>query len=141
MTGQSLTTERKTTLTTLFNQAIHRHPGGHVLAAAQAYERVLRDLPTHADVLDLYGTALFQRGAAATGRAHVTASLKRRPVCGAAWNHLGALDRGLRDDGPAQRAFQRSAVFGDRDETDRGLRLNRRAATMLATLTSTAADA
>lgn len=142
MTGQPLTAERKAALATLFNQAVQLHVGGNVLAAAQSYEQILRDLPTHADVLDLYGTALFQLGAAAAGRPFVAASLKRRPLYGPAWNHLGAIDRSLRDDGAAEIAFLRStvidpgkaeplvnlaAIFGDRDDPDRGLRLNSRA--------------
>lgn len=142
MTGQSLTAERKAALAALFNQAVQLHVGGNVLAAAQAYEQILKDLPTHADVLDLYGTALFQLGAGAAGRPFVAASLKRRPLYGPAWNHLGAIDRSLRNDAGAELAFMRSslidptkaeplvnlaAIAGDRDEPDRGLQFNRRA--------------
>lgn len=142
MTGQPLSAERKTALANLYNQAVQLHSGGNVLAGAQLYEQILKELPAHADVLDLYGTALFQLGAGAAGRPYVAASLKRRPIYGPAWNHLGAIDRGLRDDGTAQLAFQRSiiidpdraealvnlaAIFGDREEADPGLRLNRRA--------------
>ena len=144
MTGRTLTAERKAALAALFNQAVQLHVSGNVLAAAQAYEQILKDLPAHADVLDLYGTALFQLGAGAAGRPYVAASLQRRPLYGPAWNHLGAIDRSLREDGSAQTAFRRSALIdpakaeplvnlaaicGDREALDCGLRLNRRAFT------------
>lgn len=142
MTGQALSGDRKTQLLTLFNQAVNLHAAGQVLAAAQAYEQLLKDIPNHADVLDLYGTALFQLGAPDKGRPYVVASLHRRPLHGPAWNHLGAIDRGLRNDPAAELAFRRAilldpgkaealvnlaAICGDRDDTDTGLTLNRRA--------------
>ncbi|MDF1793202.1 MAG: hypothetical protein P1U88_14895 [Thalassobaculaceae bacterium] len=142
MTGDPLTAERKAALHKLFDQAVQLHVSGNVLAAAQAYEQLLKDIPNHADVLDLYGTALFQLGAAEHGRAYVAASLKRRPIYGPAWNHLGAIDRSLRDDPAAEGAFRRSilldpgraealvnlaAIFGDRDQTAVGLALTRKA--------------
>lgn len=142
MAGQSTSADRKAELLSLFNQAVNAHAAGQVLAAARIYEELLKHLPTHADVLDLYGTALFQLGAAQAGRPYVAASLQRRPLHGPAWNHLGAIDRGLKDDPAAASAFRRAivlepgraeamvnlaAIFGDRDETEAGLTLNRRA--------------
>ncbi|WPZ34177.1 tetratricopeptide repeat protein [Thalassobaculum sp. OXR-137] len=140
MTGASLTADRLETLTTLFHRAVRLHSDGHVRAAAQAYDRILRDLPDHPDALDLYGTALFQLGAPEAGRLHVLASLRHRLLHGPAWNHLGAIDRALQDQAAAQRAFLRSilvapqraeawinlaAVLGDVGEAVRGLRVNR----------------
>lgn len=145
MTGAPLTAERKTALATLFDQAVQLHARNDVLAAARIYELILKDLPTHADVLDLYGTALFQLGAGAAGRPYVAASLRRRPGHAPAWNHLGAIDRSLHADTAAQLAFRRSiaidptkveplvnlaATFGDRDAPEEGLRLNRLARTV-----------
>lgn len=142
MTGHSPTADRKTGLLKLFNQAVQLHVAGQVLAAAQIYEQLLKEIPHHADVLDLYGTALFQLGAPAAGRPYVAASLKRRPLWGPAWNHLGAIDRGLKNDPAAEAAFRRAiilnpdqaealvnlaAIFGDRDRTEIGLTLNARA--------------
>lgn len=142
MTGQPISAERKAELLSLFNQAVQAHSAGQVLAAAQAYEALLKHLPTHPDILDLYGTALFQLGAPQVGRPYVADSLRRRPLHAQTWNHLGAIDRGLKNDPTAETAFRRSilldpakaealvnlaAIFGDRDETDTGLALNRRA--------------
>lgn len=142
MTGPALTAERKSELFTLFNQAVQLHLAGNVALAAQVYERLLHDLPHHADILDLYGTALFQLGSPAAGRPYVATSLARRPLWSATWNHLGAIDRGLQNDPAAAIAFQRAilvdpssaephvnlaAIFGDRDQAQRGLALNRRA--------------
>lgn len=142
MTGRTISADRKAELVSLFHHAVEAHAAGNVLVAAQAYEELLKYLPAHADVLDLYGTALFQLGAPQAGRPYVTASLQHRPLHGPAWNHLGAIDRGLKNDPLAARSFRRAvllepgkaeamvnlaAIFGDRDETDAGLALNRRA--------------
>ena len=142
MAGNALTPERQAQLLQAFNQAVQLHAAGRVAQAAQVYETLLKDIPGHADVLDLYGTALFQLGAPETGRPYVLASLKRRPLWSPAWNHLGAIERGLRDDGAGERAFIRAmlvdpssaepcvnlaAIHGDQGRAASGLRLNRRA--------------
>ncbi len=140
MTGPVTAADRNAELSRRFQHAVQLHASGQVLPAAQIYEQLLKDLPTHPDVLDLYGTALFQLGAPDAGRPYVAASLQRRPIWGSAWNHLGAIDRGLKNDPAAEMAFRRSividpdksealvnlaAIHGDREETESGLTLNR----------------
>jgi len=140
--GPPISAERKAELLKLFNQAVQLHVAGNVLVAAQAYEQLLKEIPGHADILDLYGTALFQLGSAAGGRPYVAASLQRRPLWAPAWNHLGAIDRALRDDASAAQAFRRSLVLqpdsaepfvnlaglhGDAEALTHALALNRRA--------------
>lgn len=141
MAGQLFTIDFQASLTKLFNQAVQLHVSGNARAATKAYERILAVLPTDAQVLDLYGTALYQLGSAAAGRPYLVASLRQRPLHGPVWNHLGVIDRALHDDNAADIAFRRSALLdpgkveplvnlaataGDRGDPESGLQLNRR---------------
>lgn len=95
----------------LFNQAVALHGAGSLDQARPIYEQLLRRLPEHPDLLDLYGTLRHQLGDHVEAAGYVAASIGRRPAAPAAWNHLGSIRRalGLRDQ--ARAAFLRAAVL------------------------------
>ena len=142
MSGAGDADARKSELLNRFNTAVQLHTQGQVLQAAQIYDGLLADIPNHPDVLDLFGTALMQLGRPEAGRDPVVKSLRVRPLSASTWNHLGAIDRVLKNDRLAQLAFCRSsiidpggaepyvnraAMLGDAGRADRGLLANGRA--------------
>ena len=139
---RAVTVDRQPGPDDLFDHAIQRHLAGDLRAAVPLYERLLQASPRRPDLLDLYGTALFQLGRAAAGRPFVAASTQARPGYGPAWNHLGVIDRALKRDASAWWAFRRSSVLdpgrmealvnlagicGDLGRLDEGLELAARA--------------
>lgn len=98
-------------LLALFNQAVAHHAAGRLAVARPVYEALLRELPSHPDLLDLYGTLLHQLGEHPAADGYVRRSLARRPAAAAAWLHLGAVRRALGRPLDATIAFRRSALL------------------------------
>lgn len=125
-----------------FNQAVAHHTAGRLPEAQPIYERLLRQLPNHPDLLDLYGTLRHQLGDHETAAEFVGRSVARRPAAAGAWNHLGSIRRALGLGDRACAAFRRSAliapsaaepwinigiVANDRGDLERTVRAGRRA--------------
>lgn len=133
-----------------FNAAVAHHSAGRLGEARDLYERLLKRLPDHPDLLDLYGTLRHQLGDHAAAAAFVGRSVARRPAAPAAWNHLGSIRRALGQADRADGAFRRSAmimpaaaepwinigiVANDRGDPARALRAGRRALSVQPALT------
>ncbi len=96
--------------------AKRRHAGGHVLAAAQAYQKILAGSPAPnllqtADLQHVLGFALYQLGKPETGRSLIEASLRAVPVNPDGWVHLAACMVGSSDPAAQNRAVVRAQVL------------------------------
>ena len=96
------------TLEANLNRAVALHESGHLAAAKPIYELVLRTLPKHPVILDLYGTLQYQLGDPASAVDTLRRAVSIDPTLAAAFNHLGAAHRSMRDFDLALNAFQES---------------------------------
>ena len=97
------------TLESNLNRAVALHEAGQLASAKPIYELVLRTIPKHAVVLDLYGTLLYQLGNLEAAVEVLSRAVAIDPTLAAAFNHLGAAYRSKRDLDGALAAFLESA--------------------------------
>lgn len=114
MTAGSARDERSRQLLKTFNDAVALHVAGRLAEAAVLYEGLLRQLPTHPDVLDFYGTLRHQLGDHGPARALVERSVTARPLSAATRNRLGSIQKALGDGRKAGLSFRRAAVLDPR---------------------------
>lgn len=94
-----------------FSQAVAHHAAGRLDQARSIYERLIRQLPGHPDLLDRYGTLRHQLGDHEVAAELVGRSVARQPGAAAAWNHLGSIRRALGLADRAGTAFRRAALI------------------------------
>ncbi len=93
------------------------HAEGHVLAAAQAYQKILAGPPAPnlrqtADLQHVLGFALYQLGKPELGRSLIEAALRAVPTNPDGWVHLAACMMGSRETAIQSRAVIRAQVLG-----------------------------
>lgn len=110
MTSPSAGT-RSDELLALFNRAVALHSSGRLAEARSLYEGLLRQLPKHPGLLDLYGTVRHQLGDHGVAAGYLERAVSGNPSAAGAWNHLGAVRRAQGRSDSAIRVFRRSAVL------------------------------
>lgn len=90
-------------LDTMLDQAMQRHAGGELAAAAETYRHILAASPNHPDALHLLGLANIQGGAAEDGAALVRRAMAVQPGCAP---HHNSLALALRQMGRAAEAVE-----------------------------------
>ncbi|WP_193188216.1 tetratricopeptide repeat protein [Nisaea sediminum] len=94
-----------------FTEALSLHEAGNLAAARPLYEQLFRYLGPVADLQHLYGTLLFQTGAARKGQAQIAKAILQRPDAASFYDHFGSAARAAGGTGPAAAAYERAGII------------------------------
>lgn len=94
-----------------FTEALSLHEAGNLAAARPLYEQLLRYLGPNADLQHLYGTLLFQTGAARKGQTQIAKAILQRPDAASFYDHFGSAARAAGGTAPAATAYDRARII------------------------------